>query len=112
MNKRLRWVRRIGWLVALALVAGSAAVYQAQLFVGERLPAYLTQRLSQALHRPVTVGSVSFWPLGAFTLHGFRVLPGPGETETPLVADRIRAYISWWDVLVHRRLWVKAVHVD
>ena len=72
----------------------------------------MTQRLSQALHRPVSVGSVSFWPLGAFTLHGFRVAPGPEDTQAPLVADRIRAYVSWWHLLFHRQLWVKAVHVD
>src|SRR5947209_707977 len=65
MNTRARWVRRIGWIVAALAIVGAWSVNEAQLFARERLPAYVTQRLSQALHRPVSVGSVSFLPIGA-----------------------------------------------
>jgi len=87
-------------------------VYRAQRFAAEHLPGYLASQLSAALKRPVTVGAVSFWPLGAFTVHQVTVAAGEGEKEPPLVADRARIHLSWWDLVVHQRVRLRALHVD
>ena len=112
MRRRARKLQILGGLLALLAILAGTAIDTAQSFAREHLPAYISSRLSSVLKRPVAVGRVSFWPLGAFSLRDFRVLPGEGETEPPMVADRVRAYVSWWDLLAHRRLWVKALHVD
>ncbi|HEU4753050.1 MAG TPA: AsmA-like C-terminal region-containing protein, partial [Armatimonadota bacterium] len=41
-----------------------------------------------------------------------RLAPRDGETAPPLVADRIRVYLSWWDLLLHRRLRVTELFAD
>lgn len=99
-------------MLAVLIVGTSAVVYQAQVFAAQRLPAYLSMRLSTVLERPVTVGTVSLWPPGAFSVHHVRVLPSAEETEPPLVADRARVYLNWWELLLHRRLQIQALHLD
>ncbi|MGV3722618.1 MAG: hypothetical protein ACO1SX_17065 [Actinomycetota bacterium] len=86
-------------------------MYRAQLFAAQQLPAYLSSQLSVALKRPVTVGSVSLWPIGAFTVHQVAVAPGEGEKSPPLVADRARIHLSWWDLIFHQRVRLRKLHV-
>lgn len=99
-------------MLTVLIVGISAVVYQAQVFAAQRLPAYLSARLTSVLERPVTVGTVSLWPLGAFSVHNVRVLPAADETQSPLVADRARVYLNWWELLFHRRLQIRALHLD
>jgi hypothetical protein len=94
------------------MIGAGGTVYWAQDYVRHRLPRYLETQLSSALGRPVTVGKVAFWPPPAFSVRDVRVAPGPGETEPLLVAGRVRTYISWWDLLVHRQLRLTELHVD
>jgi hypothetical protein len=110
LRRDRNWVR-IGWVFLFLLIAGSAVVYRAELFAAQRLPAYLSSQLSAALKRPVTVGSVSLWPIGAFTVHQIVVAPGEGEKSPPLVADRARIHLSWWDLIFHQRVRLRALHV-
>jgi len=111
INRNKRW-GLWGWLLAILIVGGSAAVYQAQVFAAQRLPAYLSTRLSTVLGRPVTVGTVSLWPPGAFSVHNVRVLAAADETEPPLVAERARVYLNWWELVFHRNLKIQALHLD
>lgn len=109
----LRRRRRLVWVLLAAAAAGvSGLVYWGQSVVRRELPAYLQRRLSAALGRPVSMGRVSFWPPGAFSVHAFRVQPGPRDPEPPLTANRLRAYVSWWDLVIHRRVRVTALHAD
>ena len=101
-----------GWILAVLIIGISASVYQAQVFAAQRLPAYLSSRLTTVLGRPVTVGTVSLWPPGAFSVHNVQVLAAADETEPPLVADRARVYLNWWQLLFHRNLKIQALHLD
>lgn len=104
--------RVLGPLLVLLLAGCGFGIYQAQLWVSRRLPAYLSQQLGAALGRPVTVGRVSLWPLGAFSVRDIRVPPIAEESAAPLVARQARVYISWWDLLLHRRIRVSELWLD
>ena len=107
-----RWRRVLIPVCLVVAVGGGIAVREAYLIAARQLPWYLSTRLSAAVGRPVTVGRVVFWPLGAFTVRDVRVLPQGEETGPPLVAEDARAYVAWLDLLFRHRLRVKEVHLD
>jgi hypothetical protein len=112
MRKRKKWGWKAWVLLSLALFTTGITLYTAvETALGE-LPQYLNTRLSAALGRPVTVGKINLWPLGAFSAHDIRVLPLPNEKQPPLTAGRVRVYVAWWDLIFHRRLLVRALHAD
>jgi hypothetical protein len=112
LRKHRKWVPIVGAALAAALIGSGTAVNQAQLLARRQLPAYLATRIRSATGRGVAIGKVYFWPLGAFTLDNFQVLPLPDEAAPPVTVDQVRAYVSWWDLLFHHRLRVTALHLD
>lgn len=103
-----KWTR-VG--LATGTVVLGVSVYVAQDWARHQLPGYLTARLTQAMGRPVSVGQVSFWPPGVFTLRNLRVEQQDGEKAPPLVAPSVQAHVSWWNLLIHRRLLVTGLDV-
>lgn len=106
---RKRLGRALFILAGLLILVLSVMVYQSVEEARRQLPGYLSARLSQALNRPVVVGEVGFRLPATFTLRRFRVEALPDEEQAPLVADKVRVGISWWDILVHRRVRVKGL---
>src|SRR3954454_24059162 len=112
MKRSQRW-RPGAWLLLVSLAgAGSIAGLRALSTARRELPLAVGTRLSKALGRPVALGGVSLWPLGAFSLGNVRVPVLPGEECPPLVARRVRVNVSWWQLLVYQRLEVTGLHVD
>lgn len=109
----MRKLRKAIWVViGLLVLAFAVVVHQASWEARRQLPGYLSARLSQALKRPVVVGGVGFRLPATFTLREFRVEPLPEEPKAPLVASRVRAGISWWDLIIHRQLKVTGLTLE
>lgn len=105
--KKAFWV-----FLTLALLILGVVFHQAYTEAQRQLPGYLSARLSQALGRPVAVGRVGFRLPATFSLKEFRLEPLPDEERPPLVADRVRVGISWWELIIHRRLRVTGITLE
>jgi hypothetical protein len=108
-SPRRRWIWAAAGGITLCVVA---CAYRIQGSVRRQLPAYVRGRLEQALKRRVRMGGIALWPPGSFTIRDLEVLPAPGEAVSPLRARSARVEVSWWDLLLHRRLAVQSIHLN
>jgi len=111
--RRTRKLRKSSWALLVPVVVGGGVwTYEAQAAARQVLRPYLAQQLSTVLEREVSLGKVSFWPLGSVSLRDVRVAPGPDDVAAPLVARQVRVYPSWWRLVVQRRVLIRELHLD